>query len=184
MSRQSAPIPQASFSVPRVPAWATPRARTENPVEAAFMAGSALNALDNLVQADPEWGGAWRHGRPDRIVIDGSQTNREAIIASNGKGPPRSITGIAETNQHSAEPVPQQSHRTGSSTYQAPDPIHALLQTDDLRRDDPVRHRDGSRDAQTIGKVLLQSGTVTRRAVRDPRCIAASGIGVNPSSRR
>ena len=25
------------------------------------MAGSALNALDNLVHAEPEWGGAWRH---------------------------------------------------------------------------------------------------------------------------
>ncbi len=25
------------------------------------MAGSALNALDNLVRAEPEWGGAWRH---------------------------------------------------------------------------------------------------------------------------
>jgi hypothetical protein len=25
------------------------------------MAGSALNALDNLVQAEPEWSGAWRH---------------------------------------------------------------------------------------------------------------------------
>ncbi len=61
MSRQSAPTPQASFSVPRVPAWATPRARTENPVEAAFMAGSALNALDNLVQVEPDWSGAWRH---------------------------------------------------------------------------------------------------------------------------
>ncbi len=44
-----------------MPAWATPRARIEDPVEAAFMAGSALNALDNLVQAEPEWSGAWRH---------------------------------------------------------------------------------------------------------------------------
>jgi hypothetical protein len=25
------------------------------------MAGSALNALDNLLQEEPEWGGAWRH---------------------------------------------------------------------------------------------------------------------------
>ena len=41
--------------------WAVPRVRTEDPVEAAFMAGSALNALDNLVQAEPEWSGAWRH---------------------------------------------------------------------------------------------------------------------------
>lgn len=61
MSRQPAPASQVSFSVPRVPAWATPRARAEDPVEAAFMAGSALNTLDNLVQAEPQWSGAWRH---------------------------------------------------------------------------------------------------------------------------
>lgn len=61
MSRQQAPASQNSFPVPRVPAWAVPRVRVEDPVEAAFMAGSALNALDNLVRAEPEWGGAWRH---------------------------------------------------------------------------------------------------------------------------
>jgi hypothetical protein len=52
---------QTSCPVPRAPAWATPRGRSENPVEAAFMAGSALNSLDNLVRAEPEWGAAWRH---------------------------------------------------------------------------------------------------------------------------
>lgn len=61
MSRQPLPASQVSFPVPRVPAWATPRARIEGSVEAAFMAGSALNALDNLVRAEPEWSGAWRH---------------------------------------------------------------------------------------------------------------------------
>lgn len=61
MSRQPASPSNLSFPVPRVPAWAVPRVRTEDPVEAAFMAGSALNALDNLVQEEPEWGGAWRH---------------------------------------------------------------------------------------------------------------------------
>lgn len=61
MSRQPAPTSQASFPVPCVPVWATPRARIEDPVEGAFMAGSALNALDNLVHTEPEWSGAWRH---------------------------------------------------------------------------------------------------------------------------
>lgn len=61
MSRQPAPASQVSFPVPRVPAWATPPVPVENAVEGAFMAGSALNALDNLVQAEPEWSGAWRH---------------------------------------------------------------------------------------------------------------------------
>lgn len=61
MSRQPESSPQVSFPVPRVPVWATPRARGEDMVEAAYMAGSALNALDNLVKAAPEWSGAWRH---------------------------------------------------------------------------------------------------------------------------
>lgn len=61
MSRQPASPSHLSFPVPRVPAWAVPRVRIEDPVEAAFMAGSALNALDNLVRSEPEWNGAWRH---------------------------------------------------------------------------------------------------------------------------
>jgi len=61
MSRQPAPASQASFPVLGVPAWATPRARIEDPAEAAFMAGCALDALDILVQAEPDWSGAWRH---------------------------------------------------------------------------------------------------------------------------
>jgi hypothetical protein len=61
MSRPPAPVSHVSIPVPRVPAWATPRARSGDPVEGAFMAGGALNALDNLVQAEPEWSGAWRH---------------------------------------------------------------------------------------------------------------------------
>lgn len=61
MSRQlqlASPVP---LLVPHVPAWAMPRAPVVDPVEGAFMAGSALNALDNLVKAEPGWSGAWRH---------------------------------------------------------------------------------------------------------------------------
>lgn len=61
MNRHPQPAFPVTLPVPRVPAWATPRARIEDPVEAAFMAGSALNALDNIVQAEPDWSGAWRH---------------------------------------------------------------------------------------------------------------------------
>lgn len=61
MNRQLLPASPATFPVPRVPAWAMPRARVEDLMQAAFMAGSALNALDNLVRAEPEWSGAWRH---------------------------------------------------------------------------------------------------------------------------
>lgn len=46
--------------VPRVPAWALPKTAVESDVEAAFMAGSALNSLDNLVRSQANWLGAWR----------------------------------------------------------------------------------------------------------------------------
>lgn len=57
MNRQPLSASPVALSVPRVPAWAVPRGR----VEGAFMAGSALNALDDLVQAAAEGRGAWRH---------------------------------------------------------------------------------------------------------------------------
>lgn len=43
-----------------VPGWAQPRGRVSSDVEAAFIAGAALNSLDNLVRIDPAWAGAWR----------------------------------------------------------------------------------------------------------------------------
>ncbi|MCP4561879.1 MAG: DUF1403 family protein [Bosea sp.] len=43
-----------------VPGWAIPRGVIESDVEAAFLAGAALNSLDNLVRAAPPWSGAWR----------------------------------------------------------------------------------------------------------------------------
>jgi len=49
------------MTVPRVPAWAMPRGPVDSDVEAAFMAGSALNSLDLLVKSEAPWLGAWRH---------------------------------------------------------------------------------------------------------------------------
>jgi hypothetical protein len=51
---------KAPATPPKVPAWAIPRAPLDDAVEAAFMAGSALNSLDLLVRSDPVWAGAWR----------------------------------------------------------------------------------------------------------------------------
>lgn len=48
------------FAVPVLPAWARSRGPITDPVEAAFLAGAALNCLDNLVRADPPWAGVWR----------------------------------------------------------------------------------------------------------------------------
>lgn len=52
--------PAPTVMPPAVPGWAVPRAPVADPVEAAFLAGAALNALDNLVRAAPPWAGAWR----------------------------------------------------------------------------------------------------------------------------
>lgn len=45
----------------QVPAWAVPRGVVSSDVEASYMAGSALSALDNLVRSEAPWSGAWRH---------------------------------------------------------------------------------------------------------------------------
>ncbi|PZN95493.1 MAG: hypothetical protein DCF30_18880 [Hyphomicrobiales bacterium] len=45
---------------PAVPGWAVPRGLVTSDVEAAFLAGSALNSLDNLVRMAPTWAGSWR----------------------------------------------------------------------------------------------------------------------------
>lgn len=54
----SPPVP--SYEPPAVPGWAVPRGPVTSDVEAGFMAGAALNSLDNLVRAAPAWAGAWR----------------------------------------------------------------------------------------------------------------------------
>jgi Protein of unknown function (DUF1403) len=51
-----------------VPGWATPRGPVATIAEAAFFAGVALNALDNLVRAAPPWAGAWRQ----RLALKGA----------------------------------------------------------------------------------------------------------------
>lgn len=57
-----APIPPTPMpvTVPAIPGWALSRGPVTDPVEAAFLAGVALNSLDNLVRCDPPWAGAWR----------------------------------------------------------------------------------------------------------------------------
>jgi hypothetical protein len=47
--------------LPRVPVWATPRGTIESDVDAAYAAGAALTALDQLVRTDSDWLGAWRN---------------------------------------------------------------------------------------------------------------------------
>ncbi|WP_454685344.1 DUF1403 family protein [Ancylobacter moscoviensis] len=54
------PPPSVPVTVPAIPGWALPRGSMSDPVEAAFIAGAALNSLDNLVRSNPPWAGAWR----------------------------------------------------------------------------------------------------------------------------
>lgn len=46
--------------VPKVPVWARPRGSALHDADAAYLAGAALNSLDNLVRQDFAWAGAWR----------------------------------------------------------------------------------------------------------------------------
>ncbi|MGI0528137.1 DUF1403 family protein [Rhizobium giardinii] len=46
--------------MPVVPAWAVARVPVSSDTEAAFLAGAALNTLDNLVRLQPDWAGVWR----------------------------------------------------------------------------------------------------------------------------
>ncbi len=47
-------------AVPKVPAWARPHGELQRDVDAGYLAGAALNSLDNLVRREPIWTGVWR----------------------------------------------------------------------------------------------------------------------------
>ena len=47
-------------TVPKVPAWARPRGDVQRDVDAGYLAGAALNSLDNVVRSSPVWAGVWR----------------------------------------------------------------------------------------------------------------------------
>lgn len=53
-------LPARVSTVPKVPAWARPRGEVDRDIDAAYVAGAALNSLDNLVRSEPIWAGVWR----------------------------------------------------------------------------------------------------------------------------
>lgn len=63
------------------------------------MAGSALNALDNLVQAEPEWSGAWRH----RLALKAATACMKLIGRSEDEAALRDAWLL---RQHGDEPGP------------------------------------------------------------------------------
>lgn len=53
--------PNTASATPHLfPPWARPATPPEQDVDAAFLAGAGLAALDALVHADPPWSGVWR----------------------------------------------------------------------------------------------------------------------------
>lgn len=53
-------LPVDAPPVPKAPVWARPRGVVLHDADAAYLAGAALNALDNLVHQELPWAGAWR----------------------------------------------------------------------------------------------------------------------------
>lgn len=53
-------LPADPPPVPKMPAWARPRGDVQRELDASYLAGAALNSLDNLVRSAPAWGGVWR----------------------------------------------------------------------------------------------------------------------------
>jgi len=58
-SRASSPSP-AVTPLPQMPGWTRSRGREQDESDAAFAAGVALKALDDLVRSAPIWAGCWR----------------------------------------------------------------------------------------------------------------------------
>lgn len=51
----------APLSPPKVPTWARVRGDEISDVDAAYLAGAAINSVDTLVRGDARWLGVWRH---------------------------------------------------------------------------------------------------------------------------
>ena len=107
-----------------------------------------------------------RHGRPERIVIDGkSDQSRSDRLLRCRKSAAGSLSAWRQLDPHSPKPISEQPHRAGSPSRQAPCSVHARLQVAVECRRHSFRHRDGQHDAQTTGEVCL---------IRRPRSLSSS----------
>jgi len=107
-----------------------------------------------------------RHGRPDRIVIDGSQTNREAIVSCDA------TDRLKDHSRREMKPIQvrqsqylnnriEQDHRR----IKPPDAADARLQIICKCRRNSGRYRDDPHNAQAAGEICLQSGPIDRQPV-------------------
>ncbi|MCV9938233.1 DUF1403 family protein [Boseaceae bacterium BT-24-1] len=60
MLRRAAPLASPPSTIRPVPAWARPKAQSSQVVDAAFLAGASLAALDAIARENPPWSGVWR----------------------------------------------------------------------------------------------------------------------------
>jgi putative transposase len=113
-----------------------------------------------------------RHSRPERTVIDGSQTNLEVILSCDTTD---RLQNKSRRDLRSIR-IRQSAYltdRAGSPCYQAAGTADAWFQVNWLRSRDPGRHREDPYDAEGTGEVCLQSGAFNCRAVRIDRRVSA-----------
>lgn len=76
-------------ALPRLPGWALPLGREPSDLDAAFAAGAALKALDDLVRSEPVWAGCWRARQALKCAAvavrlmgrsEGEATLRDAVL--------------------------------------------------------------------------------------------------------
>ena len=113
-----------------------------------------------------------RHGRPERIVIDGSQTNREAILSCD------TTDRLQDRSRRRLKPIRirqsaylnnriEQDHRAIKRRVR---PMLWFKAISSAR--DPGRDRNGSHDAKRTGEVRLRLAPVAGRAIRAARGIS------------
>ncbi|TDQ10904.1 transposase-like protein [Phyllobacterium brassicacearum] len=93
-----------------------------------------------------------RHGRPDRVVIDGSQTNREAIISCDMIDRLRSGYGKNEQKPISIRASKYLNNRIEQDHRRIK---RRRVQVTRGRRHCPLRDRTGPHDAQATGEACL-----------------------------
>ena len=71
MDSPAFPSQPARFQPSEMPRWALSRGAAMSEADAAFMAGAALNSLDNLVRAQLGWAGAWRQRQALKCAVAG-----------------------------------------------------------------------------------------------------------------
>jgi putative transposase len=105
-----------------------------------------------------------RHGRPHHVVIDGSQTNREAIVSGDA------TRRLQNRSRRQLEPITNRSskylnNRTEQDHRRIKRGVRSMpgLKSEATAGPYLGRHRDDPHDAQATGEACLKSQSVHRR---------------------